>query len=139
RAILDASEMQEERRLAYVGVTRAKEILHLVHAQQRALFGSRSVNQISRFIIDIPEDILTSHSSRSQSTGFGSQDWTNYGSFHPSSLSKFETQNSKLDLTLGDAVLDSLFGQGQVLTIIPDTIEVEFEDSGRKKLDPTFA
>ncbi len=139
RAILDASEMQEERRLAYVGVTRAKEILHLVHAQQRALFGSRSVNQISRFIIDIPEDILTSHSSRSQSTGFGSQDWTNYGSFHPSSLSKLETQTSKLDLTQGDAVLHSVFGQGQVLNITPDTIEVEFEDSGRKKLDPTFA
>ncbi|RJR25939.1 ATP-dependent DNA helicase PcrA [Candidatus Microgenomates bacterium] len=58
RSLLDNSELEEERRLCYVGITRAKENLFLIYARKRLFFGQRTANQISRFILDIPEDFL---------------------------------------------------------------------------------
>ncbi len=58
RSLLDKNELEEERRLCYVGITRAKEKIFLTHARKRLFFGQRSANQISRFIEDIPEDLL---------------------------------------------------------------------------------
>lgn len=60
RALWDTSELEEERRLAYVGVTRAKELLFLTYADRRLYFGQRSQNPPSRFLIDIPEELLDS-------------------------------------------------------------------------------
>lgn len=58
RSLFDSSQMEEERRLAYVGVTRAKDILYLTYAGRRLFFGQKTNNPPSRFIIDIPEDLL---------------------------------------------------------------------------------
>lgn len=58
RALMDLSELEEERRLCYVGITRAKEKLFLIHCRNRLFFGQRSTGEISRFILDIPEDCL---------------------------------------------------------------------------------
>jgi DNA helicase II / ATP-dependent DNA helicase PcrA len=58
RAIFDATEIEEERRLAYVGITRAKKILYLTYAGRRLYFGQKQSNPPSRFIIDIPESLL---------------------------------------------------------------------------------
>ena len=58
RSLFDMNELEEERRLAYVGITRAKEILYLTYASRRLFFGQRTSNPPSRFIIDIPEDLL---------------------------------------------------------------------------------
>jgi DNA helicase-2/ATP-dependent DNA helicase PcrA len=58
RALMDANEMEEERRLAYVGITRAKKQLFLTYARERLYFGSRTAGIISRFIVDIPENLL---------------------------------------------------------------------------------
>lgn len=58
RSLFDINELEEERRLAYVGMTRAKEILYLTFANRRLYFGQRTSNPPSRFIIDIPEDLL---------------------------------------------------------------------------------
>jgi DNA helicase-2/ATP-dependent DNA helicase PcrA len=55
RSLDDAQQMEEERRLCYVGVTRAKERLYLVHAARRTYFGNSMVNQPSRFLTDVPE------------------------------------------------------------------------------------
>ncbi|HOX40690.1 MAG TPA: UvrD-helicase domain-containing protein [bacterium] len=60
RALLDASEMEEERRLAYVGITRARERLYLIHAFERNIFGRFQSNPKSRFIENIPEHLLDS-------------------------------------------------------------------------------
>ena len=60
RSLFDAKELEEERRLAYVGMTRAKELLYLTFANRRLYFGQRTSNPPSRFIIDIPEDLLES-------------------------------------------------------------------------------
>jgi DNA helicase-2/ATP-dependent DNA helicase PcrA len=58
RALLDTNEMEEERRLAYVGITRAKKQLFLTYARQRLYFGTRTAGMVSRFIVDIPESHL---------------------------------------------------------------------------------
>lgn len=58
RSMLDAWQMEEERRLCYVGVTRAKQHLYLTWAQQRNLYGSIQVNPPSRFLFDIPKDLI---------------------------------------------------------------------------------
>jgi len=59
RSMLDPAEIEEERRLAYVGMTRAKQKLYLSYASQRLYFGSTSANLVSRFIVDIPEELIS--------------------------------------------------------------------------------
>lgn len=58
RSMLNPSELEEERRLMYVGITRAKEKLYLTYARQRLYFGTRSNNLVSRFLSDIPQDLV---------------------------------------------------------------------------------
>lgn len=60
RSLFDSAQLEEERRLAYVGITRAKELLFLTYANQRLFFGQTTSNPPSRFIIDIPENLLES-------------------------------------------------------------------------------
>ena len=58
RSLMDVNQLEEERRLAYVGITRAKEVVYLTYASSRLYFGERTSNPPSRFITDIPEDLL---------------------------------------------------------------------------------
>ncbi|MBS4197277.1 DNA helicase PcrA [Lederbergia citri] len=58
RSLMEEEEMEEERRLAYVGITRAEEELYITNAQMRTLFGRTNMNPVSRFIAEIPEDLL---------------------------------------------------------------------------------
>ena len=61
RSFLNPDELEEERRLCYVGITRAKERLYLTYTKSRLFFGTRSNNLVSRFLIDIPQDIVESN------------------------------------------------------------------------------
>lgn len=58
RSLFDDNEMEEERRLAYVGITRAEKELYLTHAKMRTLYGRTNMNPISRFINEIPEELI---------------------------------------------------------------------------------
>lgn len=58
RSMMDEEEMEEERRLAYVGITRAEQQLYLTHAKMRTLYGRTNMNPMSRFINEIPEDLV---------------------------------------------------------------------------------
>lgn len=58
RSLFDLSQLEEERRLCYVGITRAKDLLYLTYAGKRLFFGQKSSNPPSRFIVDIPEELL---------------------------------------------------------------------------------
>jgi len=60
RSMMDKEELEEERRLCYVGMTRAKNKLHLIYTRQRLYFGQRSINPPSRFLADIPNDLIES-------------------------------------------------------------------------------
>jgi DNA helicase-2/ATP-dependent DNA helicase PcrA len=58
RSMVDQHELEEERRLCYVGMTRAKKELYMSHAKQRLYFGRRGSNPVSRFLLDIDEGLL---------------------------------------------------------------------------------
>lgn len=74
RSLMDREELEEERRLCYVGLTRAKEKLYLTYANRRLYFGTRTQNMISRFIADIPQEALHLHVSLSSPRGFREDD-----------------------------------------------------------------
>jgi DNA helicase-2/ATP-dependent DNA helicase PcrA len=74
RSLMDKEELEEERRLCYVGVTRAKDQLYLTYANRRLFFGTRTQNMISRFVADIPQHALNLQVSLSQSRGFDPDD-----------------------------------------------------------------
>ena len=61
--MLDVTELEEERRLCYVGITRAKEKLYLTYTRQRLYFGQRSNNLVSRFLTDIPQELIVSNNN----------------------------------------------------------------------------
>lgn len=63
RSLMDTNQLEEERRLAYVGITRAKDVLYLTYANSRLYFGEKLSNPPSRFIMDIPENLLENLSS----------------------------------------------------------------------------
>ena len=69
RALTDPDELEEERRLAYVGITRARQKLHISHAWSRSLFGNTSYNPPSRFLAEIPEELVNSIGSTNRSGG----------------------------------------------------------------------
>ncbi|MGD7054427.1 DNA helicase PcrA [Sutcliffiella horikoshii] len=74
RSLFEEAEMEEERRLAYVGITRAEEQLFITNAQMRTLFGRTNINPPSRFIKEIPEELLESEENKeaaSRPTPFG--------------------------------------------------------------------
>ena len=77
RAMLDVSELEEERRLMYVGITRAKEKLFLTYARQRLYFGTRSNNLVSRFLSDIPENLINSNAHFKDSEELMEDEWLN--------------------------------------------------------------
>jgi DNA helicase II / ATP-dependent DNA helicase PcrA len=59
RSLMDRGELEEERRLCYVGMTRAKEKLHLTYAKRRLFFGQRTANTVSRFVLELPEHVIS--------------------------------------------------------------------------------
>lgn len=74
RALMDKEELEEERRLCYVGITRAKEKVYLTFANRRLFFGTRTQNMISRFIADIPQYSLELQVSLNSDRGFREED-----------------------------------------------------------------
>jgi len=59
RSLMDKHELEEERRLCYVGMTRAKKLLFLTYAQKRLFFGQRSTNTMSRFLLELPQEVIS--------------------------------------------------------------------------------
>ncbi len=86
RSFLNPDELEEERRLCYVGITRAKDQLYLTYARQRLYFGTRSNNLVSRFLVDIPQDLVESNLNYQDRDQFlddvtvtrDDDDWLNY-------------------------------------------------------------
>ncbi|MBI5018774.1 UvrD-helicase domain-containing protein [Candidatus Gottesmanbacteria bacterium] len=75
RSLMEKDEIEEERRLCYVGITRAKEKLYLTYANRRLFFGQRTQNTVSRFIADIPEGILDLQISLAADRGYRDEDY----------------------------------------------------------------
>lgn len=125
RSLGDPQELEEERRLCYVGVTRAEEKLYLTHAWQRMLFGSSSFNAPSRFLGEIPDDLITMAPKRTRR------------SQEVASPSPGSTVSAD-EIGVGDRVVHGKWGTGVVeeITGTGDRAEawVVFDESGRKRL-----
>lgn len=142
-------DLEEERRLAYVGITRAKEKLYLLNAQQRMLYGTTSRNMPSRFIKEIPADVTSDVSTRIHSTNvsrFASLKTahapTSAGAHKFGQAGNVSAQ-PHADYKVGDTVVHKSFGTGTVLSLQPmgnDTLmEVAFDKAGTKKMMANFA
>ncbi len=133
RSINEPSEMEEERRLCYVGMTRAKQELYLLYAASRNLYGGIQHNPPSRFLSEIGSDLLhTDNSPNRGSYSLGADPLA--AEFQPSNEPHFIP-----DLYAGDRVKHELFGDGRVLEVEGDNIAVDFKGFGVKKLNVGFA
>jgi DNA helicase-2/ATP-dependent DNA helicase PcrA len=120
---IEEQGLEEERRLAYVGLTRAKERLTLLHAAARALWGTRDYRLPSRFLDELPEEEIERERLRPAS-------WSSYGA-HARALAP---QGPAPDLATGDNVRHSTLGEGIVTRIEPDgTVTVRFAGDGTER------
>ncbi len=143
RAIGDAEEMEEERRLCYVAITRAKQTLSISYARQRMLYGRTTAALPSRFLKEIPEECIVKKGGyrRAQESvptaGFPQRPVYSPGKVRPSSVSVF-SGSPVLDLNPGDMVMHAAFGRGMVLSVMKmggdALLEIAFDDIGTKKL-----
>lgn len=134
RALYDQSEMEEERRLCYVGMTRAREELHLIYATSRVLYGGVQHNVPSRFLSEIDGEFQPE-------SGFSSSD---NNSFAPDpGAFQAQTHSDELryvpDFSEGDGVRHQLFGEGKIMELDGDNAVVYFKGRGAKKLNIAFA
>ena len=125
RSLYDTSEMEEERRLAYVGITRARQELYLLHANSRMLFGGVQYNPPSRFLSEI--EGATETSSNPEIAG--------YQSFQPSP----QEAHYVPEVETGDAVRHKVFGIGTIVELDGDTAVIYFKGKGTRKLNLSFA
>lgn len=114
------SELEEERRLAYVGMTRAREELYLTYAQSRQQFGQRSYNPMSRFISDMDLQVDLADSSE------------------PRVVSEYDDY-SQIEINIGEKVRSAIFGIGEVIDIDGMAVTVKFKDGKTKKLNIEYA
>jgi DNA helicase II / ATP-dependent DNA helicase PcrA len=115
---LEEQGLEEERRLAYVGLTRAKERLTLTHAASRSLWGARGYNLPSRFLDELPQDEIERERLRPAS-------WSGYGA------PTVSVRRDQPDLSTGDSVRHSTLGEGVVTRIDADgTVTVRFAEDG---------
>ena len=154
QSIGSPSELEEERRLAYVGITRAKKRLYLTASAQRLIFGQTIRNSISRFAMEIPEQYrvledktvvtaaqLKENSNHLMRRKLMVQSGRSLG-IGTGTVAQ-EAPSAKLKLTAGDRVKHKIFGEGTVVSAVPmanDTlVEVHFDKVGTKKIMQNFA
>ena len=140
----DESEIEEERRLCYVGITRAKERLFLSAAKRRMLRGQTQYNRRSRFIDEIPGQYLDTEQRVSKNTERPAKYQYGAKAGKPYNLSDFKVKPvGELDYQIGDRVKHIKFGVGTVQEITKGgrdfEVAVEFDRVGRKKMFASFA
>jgi len=156
RSIGDAEEMEEERRLCYVAITRAKESLTISHAKERMIYGRTSAAMASRFLKEIPEECIVRKGAfrrgAEPSFSYQSSGYSQYPSYNnysipkkpqpkgnaSSMVSSTALKSGYLELNKGDMVLHAAFGKGLVLSVLKMSgdalLEIAFDDIGTKKL-----
>lgn len=129
RALYDQSEMEEERRLCYVGMTRARQELYMSYAASRLLYGGVQHNPPSRFLSEIEADSLQAEAGS----------LSGYGQAHVSPAPPSNEPRYVPELTEGDNVRHQQFGVGTVVETDGDTVVVYFKGAGAKTLNMSFA
>ena len=122
-SLMESSDVEEERRLMYVAITRAKDDLHLINARRRTLFGKEQINPTSRFLSEIPKELLE----------------TNAPEEEKEVKEKIEVgemfRDEDVDYQVGDYVYHETFGTGKVVEVTNTLVSVAFKHPhGIKKL-----
>jgi DNA helicase-2/ATP-dependent DNA helicase PcrA len=155
-SMFEPAGMQEERRLAYVGITRARERLYLTHAYQRMLYGATQHNPVSTFIREIPEEHLHAQgigsaeyerAAAARGDRHGKSGWREPqrteggGRVYGRGAPRLEAvQPAASTYTAGDIVEHKTFGRGQVIEVKGDKVVIAFGDvTGTKTLLAGFA
>jgi DNA helicase-2/ATP-dependent DNA helicase PcrA len=148
RSFHDAEQMEEERRLAYVGITRAKDRLYLIRAFRRSSYGYDELTLPSSFLADIPPELLDDRHRRQQATT------SSVGGRHQPATYPLSTrwnQGDRVDSTrpkvathqVGDQVYHHKFGEGTVISVElegkEEYVQVAFPNQGIKKLATSIA
>ena len=142
RALYDQSEMEEERRLCYVGMTRAREELYMIYATSRLLYGGLQHNPPSRFLSEIDAEFAVTATDSNfdydanRSSTYNNNDWTP-GASQPSPVSN--EPRYVPELNEGDGVRHQIFGLGTVMELDGDTAVIYFKGKGSRKLNIAFA
>ena len=119
-SLMSASETEEERRLCYVAITRAKEKLYLINARRRTLFGKDGVNPPSRFISEIDENLIDSNVRKEEVKHVNKEE---------------VLREEDIDYKVGDYVVHEHFGAGKVVDVTNSLVSVAFKHPyGVKKL-----
>lgn len=152
RALMEENELEEERRLAYVGITRAEQKLYITNAYSRMLYGRTQANPASRFIAEISEEALESGNQFTGNTPFRSsgspvsrmQATKATSSIYQSPVSsKTESGAEKLGWSVGDKALHKKWGTGTVVKVSGDAnnleLDIAFPEQGIKRLLAAFA
>lgn len=144
----EPADLEEERRLAYVAITRARNKLYLSYAGIRTLYGRSERNMVSRFIKELPQENL---SKLEQDDWYDEQISEGISATHNISLSRQleqlktekENHNFEQNFTVGDRIYSKAFGEGTIITASPmagDTLlEVAFDSKGTKKIMANYA
>ena len=121
-SLMENSDLEEERRLCYVAITRAKDDLHLINARRRTIFGNEQINPVSRFINEINKDLLETNAEELPKK----EEKINVGEMF---------REDDVDYKVGDVVYHESFGTGKVVEVTNTLISVAFKyPHGIKKL-----
>ena len=134
RSLNDPLAVEEERRLCYVGITRAQELLYLSHARERRLYGSREPAIRSQFIGELPPELINSNLR----TKVKSQTTTKTPSKEPKTVGSNNNQTTAW--RVGDRVIHRSFGVGQISHVFgtgnKQSVAIKFPNLGQKIIDP---
>jgi DNA helicase-2/ATP-dependent DNA helicase PcrA len=144
RALREPGELEEERRLAYVGMTRARERLYLTCAEERLLYGETVSWPVSQFVREIPEHLLTNcHAGRRAGLAAAHSRLTRVGALPETERQSAARQVTVVPFAVGDRVEHSVFGVGTVVHLQQSRgdciVTVAFPDGGLKKLMASMA
>ncbi|NJM18069.1 MAG: DNA helicase PcrA [Richelia sp. RM2_1_2] len=142
RSIDDPGALEEERRLCYVGITRAQERLFLSHARERRLYGTREPAVRSQFLDELPKELLATEYPRSVTyTNNGGRSSASYDNGFDNTSNDTATPN--FNWQVGDRVMHKSFGAGEITHIFGGgnklSVAIKFPGLGQKIIDPRVA
>ena len=144
-------DMEEERRLAYVAITRAKKRLYLTNARQRMLFGQTQHNVTSRFMREIGSELVEKHDNAAAMKQQMESSDKSVTEVHSATLQQQLARSKKstgapkeaVEYTAGEKVSHSIFGEGVIVSVKPMAndfmLEIAFDKVGTKKIMATYA
>ena len=138
RALYDQSEMEEERRLCYVGMTRARQELYMTYASSRMLYGGVQHNPPSRFLSEIDGEFQSTNNYL-EGSAFSYEDRGLGPNKNNDLIPAADEPRYVPELNEGDGVRHKIFGQGTVLEIEGDNAVIYFKGKGARKLNISFA